>query len=299
MSDGVINALTIDVEDWYQVSALAGTIRREDWTEMEPRVERNTHRLLELLDRKGVRATCFVLGWTAERHPTLVREIAAAGHEIASHGYSHRLVYDQDPETFRAETLRSKALLEDQAQTPVAGYRAASYSVTKRSLWALDILAEAGFLYDSSIFPVHHDRYGIAGFERWPHALQTPAGHTLVEYPLTTWRVGGRFDLPVAGGGYFRLYPYAVTRRGLRTVNRRDGRPFIFYLHPWEIDPGQPRVSAPPLSRLRHYNNLDRCEARLERLLDDFAFAPARDVLDAAGLLTAPARRTRPEVVHA
>jgi len=291
----VINALTIDIEDWFQVSALAGTIARADWPHMGSRVENNTRRLLDLLARKEVRATCFVLGWTAERHPDLVREIAAAGHEVASHGYSHQLVYDQDPATFHEETRRSKAVLEDQIQAPVQGYRAASYSITQSSLWALDVLAQAGFTYDSSIFPVRHDRYGIAGFERWPHTLTTPNGHALVEFPLTTWRPVGRLDVPIAGGGYFRLYPYRLSRRGLRAVNR-NGRPFIFYLHPWEIDPGQPRVNAPLLARLRHYNNLDRCEGRLERLLDDFAFAPVREVLQRADL---PAGSRAQEAMHA
>ncbi len=278
MAAPVVNALTVDVEDWFQVSALAGSIAREDWPRMESRVERNTERLLELFDRAGVRATFFVLGWIAERYPGLVRAIAAAGHEVASHGYSHRLIYEQTQADFREETRRSKAMLEDQIQRPVYGYRAASYSITRASLWALDEIAAAGFTWDSSIFPVHHDRYGIAGFERWPHRLQTPSGYDLVEFPLTTWRLGG-VNMPIAGGGYFRLYPYPLTRLGLHSVNRRDAWPFIFYLHPWEIDPGQPRVKTPILSRFRHYNNLRRCAGRLERLLADFAFAPAGAVL--------------------
>jgi polysaccharide deacetylase family protein (PEP-CTERM system associated) len=284
----VVNALTVDVEDWFQVSALAGSVRREDWPRMESRVVRNTERLLDLFDQARVRGTFFVLGWVAERFPDLVRTIAAAGHEIASHGYSHRLIYEQSPAEFREETRRGKAILEDQVQRPVLGYRAASYSITQASLWALDEIAEAGFTWDSSIFPVHHDRYGIAGFERWPHRLETPSGFGLVEFPLTTWRVGG-IDLPIAGGGYFRLYPYALTRHGLRRVNAVDGRPFIFYLHPWEIDPGQPRVSAPILSRFRHYNSLHRCSERLERLLRDFAFAPASEVLARMRLDPVPA----------
>lgn len=292
----VVNALTVDVEDWFQVSALAGSVARDDWSHMESRVERNTDRLLDMFDRAGVRGTFFVLGWVAERNPGIVRAIADAGHEVASHGYSHRLIYEQTPAEFREETRRSRALLEDEAQRPVLGYRAASYSVTRKSLWALDEIAEAGFTWDSSIFPVHHDRYGIAGFERWPHRLRTPAGFELIEFPLTTWRLAG-FDLPIAGGGYFRLYPYRFSRRGLRSVNRRDGHPFVFYLHPWEIDPDQPRVKAPLLSRFRHYNNLDRCEGRLARLLGDFRFAPMGEVL--AGVDLDAMRSPPKEVAHA
>lgn len=283
MTQTVVNALTVDVEDWFQVSALSGSIAREDWPRLESRVERNTERLLDLFDRAGVRGTFFVLGWIAERYPGLVRAIAAAGHEVASHGYSHRLIYEQTQADFREETRRGKAILEDQMQRPVCGYRAASYSITRASLWALDEIAEAGFRWDSSIFPVHHDRYGIAGFERWPHRLQTPAGFDLVEFPLTTWRVAG-VDWPIAGGGYFRLYPYRLTRAGLTSVNVRDGQPFVFYLHPWEVDPEQPRVKTSALSRFRHYNNLHRCMERLEWLLRDFAFAPVGEVLSAARL---------------
>lgn len=284
----ISNALTIDVEDYFHVSAMASTIPYADWPRWPARVERNTRRLLDLLDRAGVRATCFVLGWVAERHPGLVRDIAARGHEVACHGYSHRLVYEQTPAEFREETLRARDILAEQAQRPVLGYRAASYSITRRSLWALDVLAECGFQYDSSIFPVRHDRYGIPGFERWPHELETPAGHRIVEVPLTTLRVAG-MNIPIAGGGYFRLYPYRLTRAGLRALNRIDGEAFVFYLHPWEIDPGQPRVPGLPLrSRFRHYLNLGRTEHRLERLVDDFPLQPLADLLENAGLLPMP-----------
>lgn len=286
----MLNAMTVDVEDYFHVAALATAIDRRDWGRWESRVERNTQRLLDMFAEHGLRATFFVLGWVAERHPQLVREIAAAGHEIASHGYSHQLVYRQRPEEFRQETQRAKALLEDQLQQPVLGYRAASYSITRQSLWALDILAELGFVWDSSIFPVRHDRYGIPGTPRWPHRLQTPAGHTLIEFPLSTWQLG-QYRLPIAGGGYFRLYPYGLTRAGLASINRRAQRPFIFYLHPWEIDPEQPRVKAGLLSTFRHYNNLAKCEGRLRRLLDDFAFTTVGRVLEALELLP-PAART-------
>ncbi len=279
------NALTVDVEDYFHVSAFAGSINRDEWDNYPLRVVNNTRRLLELFDGRGVRATFFVLGWVAERVPELIREISAQGHEVACHGYSHQLVYRQSCEVFRQETLRSKQLIEDITGCAVRGYRAASYSITPASRWALDVLADAGFIYDSSIFPVRHDRYGMPGTPEHPYRLDTGNGSTLVEFPLSTARVFG-YRMPVAGGGYFRLYPYSVSRAGLRQVNRRD-QPFIFYLHPWEIDPGQPRIQAGLLSRFRHYNNLDKCEGRLQRLLTDFSFASTWDVLSDLGLVVA------------
>lgn len=272
------NALSIDVEDYFQVAALAEAIRFDDWPHMEYRVERNTRTLLDLLEQYGVKATFFVLGWVAERSPALVRAIADTGHEIASHGYSHQLVYNQSPAVFREETVRAKKLLEDQIGQPVEGYRAASYSITARSRWALDILVEAGFKWDSSIFPVHHDRYGMPGTPHAPYRLRSPNGGILTEFPLSTCPLG-RYRLPIAGGGYFRLFPYWFSRWGLGRINR-DGRPFIFYLHPWEVDPGQPRIKVSLKSRFRHYNNLDRCYGRLQRLLGDFPFAPVGQVLE-------------------
>lgn len=280
------NALTVDVEDYFHVSAFADTIDRDTWPVRESRVEANVCKLLALFDEAGARGTFFVLGWVAERYPGLVREIARRGHEIACHGLSHRLVYEQSPQEFHAETLRAKALLEDVTGTAVLGYRAASYSIVRRSLWALDILVELGFTYDSSIFPVRHDRYGMPEAERMPHRLATPAGNAIVEWPLSTAQVFG-MKLPVAGGGYFRLLPYWLTRRGLRSINHREARPFIFYLHPWEIDPAQPRVAAGLLSRFRHYTNLDKCEARLRRLLQEFRFGTVKDGLARLGLLSA------------
>ena len=281
----IANAMTVDVEDYFHVSAFEQVIDRTSWDGRVSRVERNTRRLLEMMAERQMRATYFVLGWVAERYPQLVAEIAAAGHEIACHGYSHRLVYNQSPEEFRQETLRAKALLEDQAQCPVRGYRAASYSITARSAWALDVLVDAGFDYDSSIFPVRHDRYGMPGTPRFPYRIAAPSGRELVEFPLTTLPLGGA-TLPIAGGGYFRLYPYAFSRWGLARVNR-EGEPFIFYLHPWEIDPGQPRIQAGLLSRFRHYNNLGTCEARLGALMDDFSFTTVAEVLAQRGLLPA------------
>jgi polysaccharide deacetylase family protein (PEP-CTERM system associated) len=278
------NALTVDVEDYFHVSAFAGAIDSSEWDGHPLRVEQNTRRLLELFDFNQVKATFFVLGWVAERLPGLISEIAGRGHEVACHGYSHQLVYNQSPELFRRETVQSKQLLEDITGAAVRGYRAASYSITERSRWALDILAEAGFVYDSSIFPVHHDRYGMPGTPEHPYNMTTDNGRSLVEFPLSTARVFG-YRLPVAGGGYFRLYPYALTRAGLRQINRQ-GKPFIFYLHPWEIDPDQPRVAAAWLSRFRHYNNLGRCEGRLQRLMGDFSFGTTWEVLSDLGLVS-------------
>jgi polysaccharide deacetylase family protein (PEP-CTERM system associated) len=286
----ICNALTVDVEDYFHVSALAPSIRRDSWSSRESRVARNTHRLLDLLEQFGVRGTFFVLGWVAERDPELVKDIAARGHEVACHGYSHRLVYEQSAEEFREETVRAKSLLEDLTGSPVLGYRAASYSIVRKSLWALDTLAELGFAYDSSIFPVRHDRYGIPEAERAPHRLSTPCGKVIVEWPLATARVA-RFRLPVAGGGYFRLLPYWMTRWGLSRINRRERHPFMFYLHPWEIDPEQPRVPAGWLSRFRHYTNLHKCEERLRRLLGEFRFGTAREGLLQLGLLSSDAAK--------
>ena len=273
----IANALTIDVEDYFQVAALAEAVDREDWHSMEYRVEANTHRLLELLERHETRATFFTLGWVAEKSPGLVRDIQKAGHEVASHGYSHQLIYNQTPEVFREETRRSKKILEDITGEPITGYRAASYSITNQSRWALDILAEEGFVWDSSIFPVHHDRYGMPGTPRWPHRLTTDNGHELAEFPLSTLKFPG-YNLPIAGGGYFRLFPYWFSRWGLGSINRQ-GQPFVFYLHPWEVDPGQPRLDVKWFSRFRHYNNLDVCEQRLEQLLGHFRFTAMGDVL--------------------
>ena len=273
------NALTVDVEDYFHVSAFADSIRPTDWDNHTLRVEHNTRQLLDLFEENNVKATFFVLGWVAERVAGLISEIAARGHEVACHGYSHQLVYKQSEAVFREETQRSKGLLEEIIQSPVRGYRAASYSITNRSLWALDILAEAGFEYDSSIFPVHHDRYGIPDAPKYPYRLKTPNGQQLVEFPLSTASLLG-YRVPMAGGGYFRLYPYALTRAGLRQINHRENKPFIFYLHPWEIDTEQPRVDAGWVSRFRHYNNLDKCESRLRRLMTEFQFTTVRNVLE-------------------
>lgn len=281
----LVNALTVDVEDYFHVSAFSNHIDRNHWDRYPCRVEANTRALLDMFAKANVKATFFVLGWVAERYPALVREIASAGHEIACHGYSHELVYRQTPAVFREESQRAKGILENITQQPIKGYRAASYSITLKSIWALDILAELGFQYDSSIFPVHHDRYGMPDARREPHVLKTPAGHSLVEFPLSTFPALG-YRLPVSGGGYFRLFPYWFTRHALGKINSKERLPFIFYLHPWEIDPAQPRIQAGLLSRFRHYQNLHRCQQRLTRLLQDFSFNTVEQVLANRGLLS-------------
>jgi polysaccharide deacetylase family protein (PEP-CTERM system associated) len=277
------NVLSVDVEDYFHVAALSETIKVDEWSQIPPRVVDNTRRLLDLFDRHEVKATHFVLGWVAERFPDLVKEIDARGHEVASHGYSHQLVYDQTPEVFYNETTRSKEILENILGKAVIGYRAASYSITRKSLWALDILHDLGFKYDSSIFPIRHDRYGIPDAEPLPHRLKTPNGNHIVEFPLTTSSIFG-IKMPAAGGGYFRLYPYAFSKYLLSKVQKND-KPIVFYLHPWEIDSEQPRVKVSALSTFRHYNNLHKCERRLEKLLVDFSFSTMTDVLAKQDLL--------------
>ena len=280
VTEALVNGLSVDVEDYFQVSAFERVVERDSWGTFESRVVANTNRLLDLFQEKGVRATFFVLGWVAEREPSIVRRIALEGHEIASHGHWHKLVYQQSPSEFRQEVRRSKELLESLALSPVLGFRAPSFSITKASLWALDVLAEEGFVYDASIFPIRHDRYGIPGAPRHAHLVDGQYGPlcgdgsgaaALLEVPASTVRVAG-LTLPVSGGGYFRLLPYGWTRWGIRRVNRLERRPVVFYVHPWEIDPGQPRLHGPRLSRVRHYRNLEKTEVRLRRLLSEFRF---------------------------
>jgi polysaccharide deacetylase family protein (PEP-CTERM system associated) len=267
---GLLNALTIDVEDYFHVTGMERVVKRSDWDDFPSRVGPNTRRLLQLLADAGVRGTFFVLGWVAERMPRLVREIRDAGHEVGCHSFWHRLIYEQTPAEFRADLRRARGVLEDALGEAVTAYRAPSFSVTDRSRWALDVLAEEGFTLDSSIYPTHHDRYGIAGTSPEPHRLELPAG-TLSEFPPPVWRCLG-YPLPVGGGGYFRLYPYALTRHGLRHINA-EGRPFTVYLHPWELDPRRLRA-------FRHYVGLRRTEDRLGRLLKDFRFGTLSQALD-------------------
>jgi polysaccharide deacetylase family protein (PEP-CTERM system associated) len=263
---GVVNALTIDVEDYFQVSALAPYIARGRWDTMPCRVERNVERLLLLLERAGARATFFTLGWIAERYPALVRAIVRGGHELASHGYGHLRASEQSPQDFAADIGRAKGILEDVGGVPVTGYRAPSFSIGPRNLWAFDVIEGAGYTYSSSVYPVRHDHYGIPDAPRFPYRLK----NGLLEVPVSTTQVLGR-NVPAGGGGYFRLLPYRISRWAIRRVNEVDGRPAIFYLHPWEIDPEQPRVEGLALkARFRHYVNLQHTEDRLERLLADF-----------------------------
>jgi len=279
----MLNAMTIDVEDYFHVAAFAGQIQPAQWSALDYRAEANTERLLRLFADTHVRATFFFLGWVAERSPALVRRVAEAGHEIACHGYSHQLVFEQTPTVFREETLRAKRCIEDASGQPIKGYRAASFSITQASAWALDVLVEAGFEYDSSIAPMRHDIYGWPDGPQQPGVIRTPAGASIIEFPvmLARW-VGTR--VPVAGGGYFRILPYSLITAGLRNINQAQRQPFFFYLHPWELDPQQPRVEGASLkSRLRHYTGLQDCEAKLRRLLGEFRFAPMATVL--SGLL--------------
>ncbi|MDH5648675.1 MAG: DUF3473 domain-containing protein [Gammaproteobacteria bacterium] len=272
------NAFTIDVEDYFQVQAFAGVVKRDTWDGYESRVQANTGRILDLLDSKNVKGTFFVLGWVAKRYPDIVREIAVRGHEVASHGMSHKLVYTQTEKEFLQETSDSKKIIEDIYQQPVLGYRAATYSITNKSLWALDILADLGFEYDSSIYPVHHDKYGIAKAPRMPHYIELKNNKRLIEFPIATVPVLNN-NFPIGGGGYFRIFPYMISRFGLRRINNGENKPFVFYLHPWEVDPGQPRIKAGRLSMFRHYTNVKSCKSKLEKLLDDFTFTPMREVI--------------------
>jgi polysaccharide deacetylase family protein (PEP-CTERM system associated) len=275
----VVNAMSVDVEDYFHVSVFDGIVPRTQWAQMESRVCANTTRLLDLFAEFNVRSTFFVLGWVAERYPELVKSIADGGHEIASHGYAHRLIYDQTPAAFREDVRKAKRLLEDASGCAVLGYRAPSYSITPRSLWALDILIEEGYGYDSSIFPIRHDRYGIPVSPRDPFPIERDGG-TLMEVPGSTVRVGP-LNLPIAGGGYFRLLPYQWTRWGIARLNTVEQQAAVFYIHPWEIDPEQPRLHAGWLGRLRHYRNLDQTEARLRALLTDFRFSTVGSLLRA------------------
>lgn len=277
----MLNAMTIDVEDYFHVTAFENQVERHSWDKYPSRVEANTRRLLEMLARRQVRATFFVLGWIAKHFPGLVREIDAAGHEIGSHSYWHRLIYHMSPDEFRTDLRDSRNVLEDIIGKPVTAFRAPSYSGVRKTLWALEVLAEEGFCHDSSIFPVHHDRYGIADAERRPHLV---AGKVW-EYPPSVWRLW-RVNVPVAGGGYFRLFPARWTAFCIRSLNRQ-GLPFLFYIHPWELDPEQPRLPCRLTTRCRHYVNLAASAGKLERLLDEFRFGRLTESLEA--FLASPA----------
>jgi polysaccharide deacetylase family protein (PEP-CTERM system associated) len=268
------NVVSVDVEDYFHAETFAGVVRRSEWNQYPCRVEGNTRRLLELFAERQVQATFFVVGWVAERFPDMVREIASAGHELACHSYWHRLIYKLTPEDFREDTQRAKNVIEQIAGQAIYGYRAPTYSIVSRSLWALEILAELGFTYDSSIFPIHHDRYGIPSAPRAPFRIKTPSG-SLIEYPLTTFRVGNH-SFPVGGGGYLRLLPSWYTRLGIGRA-QKQGLPIIAYIHPWEIDAEQPRLPVSLVSRLRHYTNLSKTYGRLNRMLQEESFTSFRE----------------------
>lgn len=259
------NVLSVDVEDYFHVEAFTDVVTRSKWDTYSCRVEANTKRLLDLFDECKVKGTFFILGWVAEHFPALVREIVARGHEPACHSYWHRLVYTISAEEFREETLCAKDTIEQIVGKQVYGYRAPSYSITATSLWALEILVEMGFAYDSSIFPLRHDIYGIPHAPRSPFTVKTASG-PLVEYPVTTFRVWGNHNFPVGGGGYLRILPFWYTRLGFERA-RKEGLPLIAYVHPWEVDPAQPRIPGRFLSRVRHYTNLGKTFTRLRRLL--------------------------------
>lgn len=292
VNTNIQNFLSIDVEDYFHVSAFENISAPAGWDARECRVEGNTDLILRILDELEVKATFFILGWVAERYPQVTKAIADAGHEVASHGYLHQRVALQERDSYRQDIRRSKALLEDQTGKAVLGYRAPSYSITRQTAWAFDELIEAGFKYDSSIFPMKHDFYGMPDWPRfagyavnregaWTATDQVTADEKAIrEIPITTLKIGGR-NLPIAGGGYFRLFPYALTRWGLTHINEKESQPFVFYLHPWEFDPQQPRMAgAGAKSRFRHYLNLNRTEERFRSLLSDFKFVPLEEMMN-------------------
>ena len=270
----VLNGLSFDVEDWFQVENLKEVISCDRWESCDLRVIQNTRRILTILDRYETRATFFVLGWVAEKCPALISEIASAGHEIASHGYGHELIYKLTPEAFHADIRRSREILESITAVPVYGYRAPSFSITPKSEWALEVIKNSGFLYDSSIFPTSfHNRYGFNGASCIPFQFQ----NGLAEIPLSTYPLAGA-NFPLAGGGYFRLFPYTYFHLFFQRMNRA-GIPIVFYLHPWELDPQQPRMKVRLNYRFRHYVNLDKTKNRLEKLLKDFRFVPLKSLV--------------------
>jgi polysaccharide deacetylase family protein (PEP-CTERM system associated) len=273
----VVNVFTVDFEDWYQGLEV---IPLKEWGRFESRIEKNTERILRLLEDVGVKATFFVLGYMAEKFPRLVREIAGEGHEIGTHGYSHQLVYRQSSEEFRREMIKSIEILEGIITSKITSYRAPFFSITESSLWALNILCDLGIRFDSSIFPVLNYRYGIPRAPRFPHWITTKSGSKILEFPMSTIRVLGK-NVPVAGGAYFRIFPYQFIRAGIKSINRKN-QPAIFYLHPWEIDPEHPKIDLPRRISLTHYYNLSGTENKLRRLLKDFQFTTLKEVLENA-----------------
>ncbi|MBI4528312.1 MAG: DUF3473 domain-containing protein [Deltaproteobacteria bacterium] len=279
----MLNAITVDVEDYFHVTAFERVIPPQDWDDFPLRVERNTTRLLEIFSLRGVHATFFVLGWVARKCPDLIRRIHRGGHEIGTHGYAHRVIYRQFREEFRQDLRQSKKIIEDLLGSAVKIYRAPSYSITAKSMWAMDVLGEEGIEYDSSIFPTVHDIYGIPTAPRFPHLKVLKNGQMIKEFPPSTVRLFGR-NFPVAGGGYLRLFPYRLTAWAIRKINEVERQPAMIYLHPWELDPRQPRIDASWVSRFRHYQNLDSTEMKLRRLLKEFRFGALKQALDGRAL---------------
>lgn len=274
MKAKICNAMTVDVEDYFQVSAFEKIINPSDWDAIAPRVEANTNHLLELFEANDVKATFFTLGWVAERFPDLIQSIAKQGHEIASHGYCHRRATQQSPAEFKQDVQRTRSLLQDLTGASVDGYRAPSFSINHSNAWAYDVLAEAGYLYSSSIYPVKHDHYGVPDAPRFKYKTQ----QGVWELPLTTLELAGR-NIPISGGGFFRLYPYWLTRWAINRLHTVDDNSYMFYMHPWEIDPGQPRIEGIDLkTRFRHYLNISRVDRRMKRLLADFNWGSIQKV---------------------
>jgi polysaccharide deacetylase family protein (PEP-CTERM system associated) len=302
----MLNILTIDLEDYFMVSAFEDVVKREEWENYESRIERNTYRLLDILNnpsRNPIRATFFCIGWVAERYPHLIREIRQLGHEIACHSYDHQRIYNMRRDEFREDIRKSKKILEDIVGEEVIGYRAPSYSITNKSRWAFEVLVEEGFKYDSSIFPIRHDFYGMPDAPRFPFAVSlngnsnvefsilnfesntaslnngnTAAHYPIIEFPLSTVKVFGQ-NFPISGGGYFRLFPYPFIKMGLKRINNVEKKPFIFYVHPWELDFEQPRIKEVRLrSRFRHYVNLDKTQCKFKKLLSDFQFSSIKEL---------------------
>ncbi len=288
--------LSVDVEDYFQVEAFAGSISRESWDRWEPRVVDNTLRVLDVFDRYESKATFFFLGWVAERFPSLVRQVHSRGHELACHSYWHRPIYSLTPAEFREDTRRARKVIEDASGVPIRGYRAPTWSITRDSLWALDILIEEGFLYDSSIYPIRHDLYGMPEALRFPYVLKVRNGYSLKEFPPTTIRLAG-MNFPAAGGGYLRILPFSYTRWVFDRFEHKYHERVVVYFHPWEIDPKQPRLSDKLRSRLRHYTNLEKMNQRLSELLRDFSFQPFRDIVAAEGQVPDPGARVEPSSI--
>ena len=272
------NALTIDVEEWFQVAIFKDIIKYEDWDKCESRIIPNICKTLNLLSKMNVKATFFVLGWVAERYPEVVKAIKEMGHEIASHGYAHKLIYEQTREEFATDVKKSIDILEEITGEKVLGYRAPSFSIVKETLWAWEVLAEMGIKYTSSVFPVKHDRYGILTVPRFPFAIKVNEKDELIEFPLSTFRMLNR-NIPIAGGGYLRLYPYWFIKKGIQKINKA-GKPAIIYFHPWELDCSLPRKKVNMVSRLRYYGNLTLTERKIKILLEDFEFTPVKEVLE-------------------